>query len=258
MFITLRKLKAIINETILHENATVTAEDALEIVKKFPKGLKKLGIDVDNFKSYKVLGTGTRGTAFLVGDKVFKITNDAKEAQAASVIQGKNEKSLVNVYSVVHFADTEYYGILQEKLDPLPDDIGKEYNQALIKTAVPVWIAKSNGDWNKVKEMTKDHIRNKIKEKFGKDAEVSSPEVREFVKSVNESWNLLVNTYFIRDMFNTLQKYGIRFHDFHAGNLMIRGDGQLVLIDLGMSKVQGTGDISTLSENLRRAAVVHN
>jgi serine/threonine protein kinase len=243
---TLKQLRKIIAETILLENAVVSAEDAANIVKKFPKGLKKLGIDSDNFAKYKVLGTGTRGTAFLVGDKVFKITNDDKEAQAASLIQGKNVKSLVNVYAVVHFADTPYYGILQEKLNPLPDDIGKTYNNALVKTAVPVWIAKSSGSWDKVKELTKEHIQREVKKKFGDDT--SSDEVKEYVKSVNEAWNMLVNKFYIRDMFNTLQELGIRFHDFHAGNLMMRDGGQLVLIDLGMSKVSGKGKIDSLVE----------
>lgn len=245
MIITLRNLKKLIHESLIIENSSaVTDDSAKEIMKKFPKGLKKIGIDTSKLDSLKVLGTGTRGTAFLVSnDRVFKVTNDDKEAQAASLIQGKNEKSLVRIYAVVHFADTPYYGILQEKLNPLPDDIGKEYNNALVKTLVPVWIAKSNGSWETVKELTKKHIKDQIAKK-----NLNKEDMDEYVKSVNSSWNMLINKFYIRDMFETLQKLGIRFHDFHAGNLMTRDDGQLVLIDLGMSKVSGTGNIENLTE----------
>ncbi len=239
MVMTLRRFKRLVAEAIIREDAPVDAGQAQELIKKFPKGMKKYGIDASKADSLKVLGTGTRGTAFDIGGKVLKVTNDSKEAEAAAVMVGKDVKNIVNFYAVWRFGDTPFYGITQEKLQPLPPDQGKAFNDALVATGLPIWIKRAQGSWDNVKSLTKQHILDQVKKKF-KD-NVNSPEAQQYAKGINEKWNTLVRTYGLRDMFNTLTEYGIDFHDYHAGNMMMRGDGTLVLIDLGMSKIRGGG-----------------
>jgi hypothetical protein len=250
MKLSIKRLRSVIHEALIRENdesKPVNPEQAKEVLKKFPKGAKKLGIhDVD---SLQTLGTGTQGTAFLAGDKVLKITKDAKEAHAASVLVGQHYKNIVNFYGVWSLGDTGLYAVLQEKLLPLPSDEAKAFDNALVQTGVPVWIKRAGGDWDKVKQLTKDHVSSVVKEKF---KTFDSPEAKEFVKKANESWNSLTRKYGIKDMFDTLNKAGIHFADYHAGNMMKREDGTLVLIDLGLSNVKGTGNIQTITQGVEQ------
>lgn len=244
-FMTMKRLRSILSE----DNKPVDEGGSKELLKKFPKGLKRLGVDASKIDSYPTLGTGTRGTAFDIGnDRVLKVTNDEHEAHAASVLVGKDIKNIVRFYAVVHFGDSPYYGILQEKLDPLPAASQKEFNDALVATALPIWIKRANGSWDEAKKLTKEYIVSQVKKKFSDN--MNSPQAQEFARNINGKWNELVNKFGLRDIFNTLTELGIDFHDYHAGNMMVRRGGTLVLIDLGMSKIKGSAKIDTLTESV--------
>lgn len=221
--------------------------DAKELLKKFPKGLARLGLSPSKVDSLQVLGTGTRGTAFEFGDKVLKVTNDAQEARAAATLVGKDVQNVCRYFAVVKFGDTDNYGIVQEKLKPLPAEAAKEFNDALVATGLPIWIKRAGGSWDEAKKLTKEYILGQVKKKFGDN--LNSPKAQEYARSINSSWNDLVKKYGLRDIFNTLTELGIDFHDYHAGNMMVRDDGTLVLIDLGMSKIRGGGGkIDTITQ----------
>jgi predicted unusual protein kinase regulating ubiquinone biosynthesis (AarF/ABC1/UbiB family) len=85
-------------------------------------------------------------------------------------------------------------------------------------------------------------VRKKFRDDLGSD------EAKAYASDINQKWNVLVTRFGLRDMFNVLTELGIDFHDYHAGNMMLREDGTLVLIDLGMSKVKSPGKIDTISE----------
>lgn len=246
MKLSVGRLRRLIRESIIREGyEPVSPEQAKEVLKKFPKGAKKLGIQ--NVDALQPLGTGTQGTAFAVGDKVLKVTKDAKEAHAASVLVGQHLKNIVQFYGVWSLGDTGLYAILQEKLAPLQSDEAKAFDNALVKTGIPVWIKRAGGDWDKVKQLTKEYIASSVKKKF---KTFDSPEAKEYVKNANESWNSLTRKYGLKDMFDTLNKAGIHFADYHAGNMMKREDGTLVLIDLGLSNVKGNGNIQAITQGL--------
>jgi hypothetical protein len=237
--------------SISEASGAVKPDEAKELIKKFPKGMKKLGIDPSKADTLQVLGIGTRGTAFDLGNRVLKITNDASEAAVANILKGKNLSNVVNFYDVWAFGDTGFFGVTQEKLLPLSKADSKKFNDAILATGLPVWMRSSEADWAKVKEKVKSFIIRQVKKKFPEN--YNSQEAKDFVKSINDQWNLLVKEYKIRDLFNTLNSLGIGFHDYHAGNMMKRSDGSLVLIDLGMSKIAGpTGSVETIEERLRR------
>jgi len=234
-------------EALLEAEAPVTQEGAVALLKRFPKAMKRIGLDVSKLDSLPVLGTGTRGTALDIGNgKVLKVTNDAREAEASSVLVGKDLKNIVHVDAVWKLKDSPYYCIIQEKLNPLPAEKSNQFNQALVATGLPIWIKRANGNWDEAKKLTKEYILSQVKKKF-KD-NLNSPQAQEFARDINEKWNMLVKHFGLRDMFNTLTELGIDFHDYHAGNMMVRNDGTLVLIDLGMSKVRSGGNIETISQ----------
>lgn len=251
---TLKRLRTLLAEALLSEDGPKRVPPigkgmASQIANKFPKGMAKMGIDVSTLSGLQSW-TGTNGTAFDLGNgKIFKITRDQKEAAASAVLVGKELTNVVRIYAVWRFKDTDFYGILQEKLEPISEAESKEYDDAIIATHLPVWIHKSGYDFEKAKDLTKQYILSQVKKNF-KDSP-NSPEAQKFAHSINAKWNLLVKKYNMREMFNTLKQLGINFVDFHAGNMMRRPDGTLVLIDLGQSKVTGGGgNIDTITQSV--------
>ena len=249
---TLRALRVLIAESLNEDAHPVSEEQAKQLLKKFPKGLRKLGIDPNRVDSLPNLGTGTHGTALDLGNgKVLKITDDQKEAQVAAALKGKDLSNIVRYYAVFSFKDSPFFGVLQEKLKPLPKEVGNEFNEALVATGLPIWIKRAAGDFENAKKLTKEYVLSQIKKKFA--GRENSPEAQQYARGINEKWNLLIKKFGLRDMFNTLTQLGIDFHDYHAGNLMQREDGSLVLIDLGMSKLRGGhGDIETMNQAAMR------
>jgi hypothetical protein len=243
VIMTLRRLRL-----ILEGNTPIDEKQSIELLKRYPKALRRIGVDVNRLDSLPVLGTGTRGTAFDLGNgKVLKVTNDDREAAAASMMVGKDLKNIVHFYAVWKFKDTSFYCVLQEKLQPLPKEQAERFNDALVATGLPIWIKRANGSWDEAKKLTKEYIISQVKKRFSDN--MNSPQAQEFARGINEKWNMLIKHFGLRDMFNTLTELGIDFHDYHAGNVMVRADGTLVLIDLGMSKIRGQGgDIETISQ----------
>jgi len=225
----------------------VDAESARDLIKKFAKGLKSVGVNVDNAESFPVMGIGTHGTAFGVGpDRVLKVTNDAQEAAVANALLNVDLPNVVKFYDIWAFGDTGLFGILQEKLEPLPADDAKEFNDAMIATGLPVWVRQGKGSWDTVKKLIKGYVIKQLKKKFDN---LKSPEARAYAADVNKKWSMLVNKYGVADMYKTLSGLGIDFHDYHAGNMMKRPDGTLVLIDLGISKLKGgSGQMRSIDE----------
>jgi hypothetical protein len=253
MFLNEKKLvQNLIREMLLREARQVGDQEARELMKKFSKGLQTIGIQPDSIDSLKNLAAGTRGVVYDLGDRVLKITPDENEAAAASMIAGKDLPSLARYYDVVRLGDTGVYALTLENLDPLSDEEGKKFNNALVKTRLPLFIVKAGYDFDKAKELTKQFIKSDLEKKYksGKlDVDGAKAEYNQF----NEVWNYLSKQYNIRGLCETFGKLGIDFHDYHAGNFMLRKDGTLVLVDPGMSKIKGSpGEIKTISEMFRR------
>lgn len=244
------RLRQIIESNLLLE--AVDEQHAREVMMKFGRGMSQLGVPPESVDSLPLLGVGTHGSAFETPDgRVIKVTNDSKEAEAASALLGQFVPSIVNYYDVWEFGGTGLYGILQEKLVPLEAGEAKAFNDALVATGLPVWIRRAPGDWAKVKQLTRQHILSKVRKQFPDDH--NSPEAQRFAHEINAQWNMLVQRYRVRNMFNTLDSLGIDFHDYHAGNLMKRPEtGELVLIDLGISVIRVGAGGKMRSMNERR------
>lgn len=242
MRLQIKHLKSLIKESLIFLNeGAVGASHAREILRKFKKGISKLGIKESEIESLPVLGTGTHGTAFqMPSGQVLKITNDSKEAGSSAALINKDVAGVAKIYDVWEFGDTGLYGLIAEKVYPISDSDAKEFNDALVATGLPVWIKQSYNDWSGVKKLTKAHIFRTIRKKFPDNH--NSPAAQRYAHEINEQWKLLLKKYQIRKMFDTMNNLGIDFHDYHAGNLMRRENGELVIIDLGISVLRNSGN----------------
>lgn len=232
----------------------VTTEMAQQILKKNIPQLAKRGINV---RGAHPLGKGTRGVAFDVGGKVLKITNDEQEAVASYKLMDVNLKHVARFSDVFRFREDEelvgaVYGILQEKLAPFPgmgkdpsglDASGEaaELNRAILAFNLQETIYRSGYNWDKTKEACQEGVFKKIAEKYPtwKTDEIDNKYAIAYAKKMNVQWDIITKKVHIDEMVQELNSKGIKFHDYHAGNIMVRQGGVYVLIDIGYSKVAG-------------------
>lgn len=207
--------------------------------------LLKHGVDA---KNTKLLGRGSRGTAFQLKDgRTIKVTDDRREAAAMFKVKGKNLKHIVHVDEVWKFGD--YYLILQETLTPIPESAEKVFNQATDGTHVRTIMANVSPDWQDLlKRMREVHnILQQRREKNG-----VGPGSLELADERFEQHLKVLEKFQFPGIVDDLHAMGIRFHDFHAGNIMKRG-GDFVMIDLGYSDVQGAKEPPVLERAVTEA-----
>ena len=192
----------------------------------------KKGIAVPSLEK---LGKGTQGVAFGMGSgRVLKVTQDRQEALASNVIRGKKLKHVVEIYDVFRFKDTSFYGIIEERLQPLPAGLAAEFREAIRQTNL-YNIFERTYDWDIIVELIYNYVESHVKKIHGK---LSSAHAAGTVARVDQLVELLEKTLHLPEMIDELKSHGIKFVDFHPGNLMKRGS-DYVVIDLGYSAVQG-------------------
>lgn len=213
------------------------------VVRQEKDKLVRRGIKIS---SLTPLGKGTRGCAFAVGgDKVFKVTNDVSEAVAAMKIKDQPLECVVKFYDVFRFPKTdpelgEIYGIFQERLKPLPSDQAKELDLATASFELAKTLYKAGGIWKDAKKILKKNSEERIRNKFPKFAtdHTQAESAKKYAALLNEQYAVLTKKFGLNKISDELTAKGIKFIDFHSGNLMMR-DNKYVLIDLGYSKVAG-------------------
>lgn len=212
--------------------------------------LAKKGINVD---SLKVLGVGTMGVAYDLGDKVLKVTRDLREAKASSLVAGKDIPNIIKVYDIWQFQKTNWYGLIIEKLRPLSKEEEDALTKTVINTRFTVLLSQAEDDWNKAMQMLAQRSMNSVvKDAYRKMPEfdpekggegIRNPKVKEFVNQktaeIINDFNKLTKEYNMKQLFKSLKQLGIQYYDFHGGNYGRREDGTLVLFDLGRSISKG-------------------
>jgi len=186
--------------------------------------LEKYGIKVGEY-----LDSGMMGTVYKYKDepsKVIKITMDKSEANAMELVRKQPHPNIVKVYEVykIDAGVQVAYAIIQEKLDILGSSERNSWN----------WI---DNDFLSPKDTTEfsnyDDIDMFSNEYFGCDFDAvwnwayENEEVEQEYKKM------------ITDIFPALQHLGdigIRFGDYHSGNIMIGKGGNYKLIDIGVSE----------------------
>jgi cytidyltransferase-like protein len=202
----------------------------------------------------KVLGTGTKGTAFDIGrGLVAKVTNDKKEALASQRLKDLGAGEYVcQIYDVFKIAHTEIYVIIQERLYPLSGSTttaqarggkentlpkaptggdAEELNNAIVITKIKDSLSATGYDWNAAYEASQEAI-NQIANRIPDDERSEA-----YREGALEALRILVDKFHIDKMAHELLSHGIKFYDYHQGNVMKRANGQYVVIDIGYSAI---------------------
>jgi len=205
--------------------------------------LAKRGIEIKGMPLH--LGTGTKGSAFDIGDgKVLKITADFTEAQASLKLKGVKSDHIAHIYDVFAFPKSkmgERFGIVLEKLTGIPGAKTPAYNSTgeggMLNQAFTdslFWQAKSKtdgGDWNTTFGLMKSMLSRDIK---NVGSEASAKMQKRFYDSIET-----LKKYDVPQMVDEVAKNGISYEDYHAANIMKRQNGKYVIMDLGYSSTDG-------------------
>ena len=179
----------------------------------------------DGYNLKKKLGEGGYGYAYeLDNGRVLKITTDKREANASSLVVGKNFKNVAKIYEVWEYNKfASWYFIEQEKLSPIN------------KKDVEKWLELDNDKISLGKFLHQVFI-----------GELSLVDAKE--KLEQNKGEPYYN--FVQDMIQAakeLLSLNIVWKDLHVDNVLKSGSTYKV-IDLGYSK--SPGRVSDIRENL--------
>ena len=184
-------------------------------------------LGVEDLARCKVLAWGGKAYVFwLPGNyhQVFKMTVDTMDAGACVIIQKRPDKNLLKVYDVFRFGGKDFYGILVEKLTPLPQtesEIWEEFREVFCEVPdaydLPEW-----------KGLTKKWLLESKQALPELEGLVGSALVDRFRTCL---WQLEI-------WCDALEDRGILWGDLIDDNLMYRGQ-RLIISDVGRGRVPG-------------------
>lgn len=197
-----------------------------DLADRFGGLLRKNGLELA-----RVLGEGSMGVAYELKDgRVLKITTDPTEARAAYyVLKLKGVKGIARIDQVFRFPDMEIYGVVQEKLQPLPENVDKLFLWAFKEIVWKLFGRKGAGNTDRGWKFMVNRVQQEL-------VDASPAEKKAATKALEVYQRLGLDK-----IMDALVAKGIRFHDLHPGNLMMRKPGEYVVIDLGVSDVAGGG-----------------
>lgn len=125
---------------LTNKKTTNALEDIIEsLVKRF------------NIKGkVKYINSGTFGMAFVIKDKVIKLTSNKSEANIAKGLIGENIPNCVKYYDIIYLSDYKIWAILMDKAEKLSK---QEKSVVEILTSS---FAYTLSDFNKVKDKMSD------------------------------------------------------------------------------------------------------
>lgn len=209
------------DQSIFHDPNGQRIWDELRRLADLPKG------------PYDFLGSGTRGTAFGVGDRVMKITNDHTEAVAGALIRDTPDPK-GNAYRVdsvwqLRGHEMSAYALVMERLQPL--DAGDPW----LKLA-DLWPS-----WSRKHDYAP--IIPSVVSQFFIDAESQG-------HALVGDQNWLAFKKWMMELGKYLDDIGLFWHDFWHRNLLQRGS-QHVAIDFGYSASTEDPEIEVISRAIR-------
>jgi len=187
--------------------------------------VSKLGLKV-----VKYLGGGSNGFAFDIGNgKVFKISTDIGEADAASKLLREKPVRIATVYNLYKIVDTEknlsYFGIIEENIENKPKDLFFQYHR-IINTIKPnnmaivdffILMKKMDFNYDNLVQLAEGILNQ------NPDANIS-PELRQ------EAYNYLIGLLEIK---KELVSYNIKSNDYSNPENLGYSNGVLKYFDFG-------------------------
>lgn len=195
-----------------------------EVIIRHRKGLSQLGLvnPWPKARGGQLLGTGTHGAAYDVGDRVLKLTNDHDEAIVSALIQGKSLKHVVKIYDVWSLADSArddedftykpWFAITREKL-VMP----KKHDLDIMKTMFDFYEDSSLDLWVSTERAMVARWRNALQGELAN-------------QSLTKAMSIL------RDVAAgaaELRSHGFDWTDFHDENILQSVSGVFKIVDVG-------------------------
>lgn len=185
---------------------------------KDPAGAEAVVLKRTKGKSAKVLGKGQKGTAFDIGKRVLKLTTDKSEANAMAIVQSNPTPFVVRTYDVFKlgskYAKGDVFGIVQDKLSSPAAGWAKFIDQVR-----PAILYKKPG-----------YLTVKGVAEFYKKLMKERDDDEDYLPDFTDQ-----RVQWLAGLAKFFDDTGIKFQDFHSGNLMKKGSKH-VMIDLGLSK----------------------
>lgn len=192
-----------------------------------------------------LIGKGTRGEAYDIGGgKVLKLTDDQDEAEACHRLMKLHLEHVVEIFDVFQFGrESNIFGIVQEKLTRIPNNEALRLNFVLKHFEIGAGengnIGEGNYDAEDIRTLVlRQAEREQVDDGFQQTADMED----------------VLERYQIFEMIADMQSAGIKFSDYHAGNIMMRGS-QPVLIDPGYSMVGGGHEHVDVLERVRKTCI---
>ncbi len=183
----------------------------------------------------ELLGTGQGGTAYRIGDRVVKITSDAKEARAVQSILGRSNKHVVKFYDVfgVKTPRGNVYAIVQEYVEPLSVEEARVFSEASGPYGMrvgPIILPGARGDWKKFEERALEDAKHSA------EFDDNDPEV--YREIVQRSLDTLRERFKMDEIIKELDSLQVRHTDYKPTNMGKRGD-DFVVFDLSDADSKG-------------------
>lgn len=168
----------------------------------------------------KFIGGGTRGNAYLSGDKVLKVTEDFSDFDIAVILKNNPHKLFAKVYNceAVEYRGRNYF-IIESSYEGLT----AKKNFGEISFEVEIINSISDNLSDKHFFGCKRHSLKYLIEVFG--VYDTDKETKDFVKSIYDTYTTLSRF---------VKKHGLKYFDYHADNVCLHNTN-IKVIDFGFS-----------------------
>ena len=168
----------------------------------------------------KFIGGGTKGNAYLIGDRVFKVTEDFSDFDIAVILKNKPHKLFAKVYNceAVEYRGRNYF-IIESSYEGLTAK--KNFGEPSLEVEIIESISNNLADsyfYGYKRHSLKDLI-----EEFCLDG--TNKEIKDFVKSIYDAYTTLAT--FVR-------KHRLKCFDYHSDNVCLHNTN-IKVIDFGFS-----------------------
>jgi len=192
-----------------------------EVILRHREGLVAMGLTNPwpTARGGQLLGTGTQGAAYDIGDRVLKLTHDHDEAMVSAVIRGRSLRNVVKIHEIVALPDSArkddqqcWYAIVREKLLPPKQrdiDIMRVMHEMYEDESLDLWVTAERTMVSRWRTQLQAHLD---------------------FSSVSRAMSIL------RDVAagaSELRGVGFDWTDFHDENVFMSASGGYKIVDVG-------------------------
>ena len=197
-----------------------------EVIIRHRKGLAELGLTNPwpKERGGQLLGTGSHGAAYDLGDRVLKLSHDHDEAIVSALIRGKSLRHVVKIHDVWSLSDSArketpsphkykpWFAVTREKL-VMP----KKHDIDIMKTMFELYEDESLDLWVNNQRVMVARWRNMLQAEL---------DPRSTTKAMSILRDVAVGA-------SELRSHGFDWTDFHDENILQSASGVYKIVDVG-------------------------